>query len=142
MGWFPTIHADARPEGSWSHLDERFLEGRRRHIIEEYERIGALAADKATLLVVGAGFIGVEWVTELQYYSPSLNLTIIDFLPRCLGPLPDMAAEYCDDYMQAVGINQFYNKKFATTPEFMESIGLPASGPDKQYVCIGVKASN
>merc|ERR1712238_575371 len=31
--WFPTIHAAARPEGSWPHIDERFLEGRRRHIL-------------------------------------------------------------------------------------------------------------
>ena len=32
------------------------------------------------------------------------RLTIIDFLPRCLGPLPDGAAEYCSEYMAACGI--------------------------------------
>lgn len=99
--WFPTIHADARPEGSWPHLDERFLEGRRRHIIEEYERIQKLQelSPPAKLLVVGAGFIGVEWVTELQYYFPQLDLTIIDFLNLPLGPLPERAAKYCMRYM-------------------------------------------
>merc|ERR1739847_212496 len=75
--WFPTIHIKARPEGSWPHLDERFLEGRRLHILEEYGRIGELAEKKGKILVVGAGFIGVEWVTELQHYFPNLHLTII-----------------------------------------------------------------
>merc|ERR1719203_311583 len=40
--WFPTIHAAARSQGSWPHLDERFLEGRRRHILEEYSSLQAL----------------------------------------------------------------------------------------------------
>merc|ERR1712078_815164 len=78
--WFPTIHADARPEGSWPHLDERFLEGRRRHILEEYAYIKGLHEKKAKVLVVGAGFIGVEWCTEIQHFFPNVSLTIIDFL--------------------------------------------------------------
>jgi len=140
--WFPTIHNAARAEGSWPHIDERYIEGRRRHILEEYTMIKGLAEKKSKLLVVGAGFIGVEWVTELQYYFPDLELTIIDFLPRCLGPLPQAAAEYCEDYMQSVGIATFYGLKYAPNdPEFWKKIELP-DGPDKQYVCIGVKASN
>ena len=49
----------------------------------------------AAILVVGAGFIGVEWATELQHFFPKLKLTIIDFLPQPLGPLPANAAKYC-----------------------------------------------
>merc|ERR1712083_792572 len=72
--WFPTIHQQARLEGSWPHLDERFLEGRRRHILEEYGNIKVLSEKSASILVVGAGFIGVEWVTELQHFFPSLKM--------------------------------------------------------------------
>ena len=44
--------------------------------------------------------------------------------------------------MAKVGIKQFYNTKYdAKDPEFWKKIELP-SGPDKEYVCIGVKASN
>ena len=44
--------------------------------------------------------------------------------------------------MKKVGIKQFYNTKYdAKSPDFWNAIGLP-SGPDKEYVCIGVKASN
>ncbi len=35
----------------------------------------------------------------------SPRMTIIDFLPRCLGPLPDGAADYCSEYMPR-GIKQ------------------------------------
>jgi len=140
--WFPTVHEAARPKGSWPHLDERFLEGRRRHILEEYAGIQALNDKKASVLVVGAGFIGVEWVTELRHFFPNLKLTIIDFLPQPLGPLPPAAAKYCAKYMERNGIKQFYSIKYAAKdPAFWKKIQLP-NGVDKEYICIGVKASN
>eukprot|EP00927_Polykrikos_kofoidii_P001159 TRINITY_DN1041_c0_g1_i9.p1 TRINITY_DN1041_c0_g1~~TRINITY_DN1041_c0_g1_i9.p1 ORF type:complete len:475 (-),score=73.46 TRINITY_DN1041_c0_g1_i9:8-1381(-) len=140
--WFPVIHEEARKVSQWAHIDERFLEGRRRHILEEYHAISELEKKKATVLVVGAGFIGVEWVTELEYFFPDLETTIIDFLPRCLGPLPEGAAEYCSEYMNAAGVKEFYNCKYdPKSDEFWKSIELPG-GADKTYVCIGVKASN
>lgn len=140
--WFPTVHACARPEGSWPHIDERFLEGRRRHILEEYSTIQQLNARSASVLIVGAGFIGVEWATELRHFFPNIQLTLIDFLPNCLGPLPQSAANYCKRYMEKHGIKQFYNTKYdAKNPDFWKQIGLP-NGCDKEYVCIGVKASN
>mmetsp|Transcript_71776 Transcript_71776/g.124497 ORF Transcript_71776/g.124497 Transcript_71776/m.124497 type:complete len:460 (+) Transcript_71776:99-1478(+) len=140
--WFPTVHEEARVNSSWKHIDERYIEGRRRHILEEYHKIAELAQKNAKILVVGAGFIGVEWITELEYFFPSLDLTIIDFLPRCLGPLPDSAAEYCTEYMHSAGIKEFYSMKYAPKdPEFWNKIEL-GSGVDMEYICIGVKASN
>jgi len=139
--WFPTIYEDAIPEGSWSHIDERFLEGRRRHIFEEYNKIKALNAKKAKVLICGAGFIGVEFVTELQHFFPQLQLCIIDFLPNCLGPLPPAAAQYCDRYMKNVGINTVYGIKYEPeNPEFWAKIGWDKA--DETYICMGVKASN
>jgi len=144
--WFPTIHNAARPEGSWAHIDERFIEGRRRHILEEFEELSTLDRAAKEILIVGAGFIGVEWITEIEHYFPNCKLTIIDGLPRPLGPLPDAAAEYCEEYMDASGIKQFYKTFFAATdPEFWKKIELPngiEKGAVKSYVCIGVKASN
>jgi len=140
--WFPTIHRQAIKEGSWPQFDERFLEGRRRHILDEFNTLSQLNEKQSTLLVVGAGFIGVEWVTEIQHFFPKMKLTIIDFLPNCLGPLPKKAADYCAKYMAKKGIKQFYNMKYdAKSADFWKSIELP-NGPDKEYICIGVKASN
>merc|ERR1712060_377788 len=52
--WFPVIHEAAKAESEWRHIDERFLEGRRRHILEEYQAIQALEQRQASVLVVGA----------------------------------------------------------------------------------------
>ena len=41
-----------------------------------------------------------------------MKLTIIDFFPRCLGPLSDGAADHCSEYMHASGINEFYGCKY------------------------------
>jgi len=140
--WFPTIHEDARKVSDWPHIDERFIEGRRRHILEEYHKLHGLHKKKASILVVGAGFIGVEWATEIEYFFPDVKMTIIDFLPRCLGPLPDSAADYCSEYMSAAGIKEFYSCKYdPKSKDFWNKIELP-DGADEQYVCIGVKASN
>merc|ERR1712166_1379185 len=71
-----------------------------------------------------------------------MKLTIIDFLPNCLGPLPKKAADYCNKYMTKKGIKTFYNMKYdAKSDDFWKSIDLP-NRPDKEYICIGVKASN
>jgi hypothetical protein len=140
--WFPTVHEEARKVSDWAHIDERFIEGRRRHVLEEYHKLHALNKKKATILIVGAGFIGVEWATELEHFFPDLKITIIDFLPKPLGPLPDSAAAYCSEYMSAVGIKEFYNCKYdANSDEFWKKIELPNKA-DEQYICIGVKASN
>ena len=97
---------------------------------------------KATVLIVGAGFIGVEWATEIEHFFPDVKLTIIDFLPRCLGPLPDSAADYCSEYMNACGIKEFYSCGYdPKNPDFWKKVELP-NGADETYVCIGVKASN
>jgi len=140
--WFPTVRVGSRAESEWGHIDERYIEGRRRHILEEYHKIAGYAAKNSTVMIAGAGFIGVEWATELEYYFPNLKMTIIDFLPRCLGPLPDGAALYCSEYMSAVGIKEFYGLKYEPkNPDFWKATELP-NGADLTYVCMGVKASN
>jgi hypothetical protein len=145
--WFPTVHLAGREVSEWKHIDERYYEGRRRHILEEYHAIAELAKKKATVLIVGAGFIGVEWITELEYFFPDLETTICDMLPACLGPLPQAAKEYCEEYMVASGISTFYGLKYpgpfekSKGDDFWKTVKLE-DGADKTYVCMGVKASN
>jgi len=140
--WFPTVHKVGQEISDWPEIDERFIEGRRRHILKEFHKLKGLNDKAATILTVGAGFIGVEWVTELNHFFPKLKLTICDFLPICLGPLPRSAAEYCDGYMDMVGVKRFYNTKYSSDDKgFWEKVELP-DGADETYNCLGVKASN
>lgn len=142
--WFPTVQIQGREVSDWKHIDERFIEGRRRHIFEEYETLKVMSREKSNILVIGAGFIGVEWITELQYFFPGLKLYICDFLPLPLGPLPKKAAEYCKNYMEKKGIFQKYEIKYdAKSKDFWAAMTLQnQESVKKSYTCIGVKASN
>jgi len=132
----------AMQESEWKQFDERFLEGRRRHILSEYNAIKKLNDQKAKILVVGAGFIGVEWVTELEHFFPNLDITIIDFMSQCLGPLPKNAARYCENYMKKKKIKCFWETGYQPEKEeFWKSIDM-ADRPGKTYITMGVKASN
>jgi NADH dehydrogenase FAD-containing subunit len=157
--WFPTVHEIGRSVSEWKQFDERFIEGRRRHMFHEWAYLKGLQEKKGSVLIAGAGFIGVEWITELDHFFKGLNLGLMDMLPRALGPLPDSAAKYCQRYMEKCKITQVYSlkkvgdkmakvqfneqtKKLDETPvNWAEAFGnMPQ--PDKEYSCIGVKASN
>ena len=83
-----------------------FLGGRWRHIMEEYTKIKE--QEEKSISVVG-GFIAVEW---MNHFFPKLKLTIIDYLPLPLGPLPPSAARFCPRYMALHRINQFHDADF------------------------------
>ena len=100
------------------------MEDRRRHILEEYTKLQKLEAQEAKILVVGAGFMRVEWVTVLEHFF-QVKPTFIDLLPRCLGPLPDNAADYCCEYMAASCIKEFFDKCDPKRQEIWKKIELP-----------------
>ena len=73
-------------------------------------------------------------------FFPELKLTSVDFLAKCLGPLPDSVAK-CSEYMQAAGTKELCKYKYdPEPPEFGKNIN--ARQANEIYVCIGVKASN
>jgi len=140
--WFPTVHECNREKSTTVHVDERFYEGRRRRILEEHFMLQHLNKQKAQVLIVGAGFMGVEWACELRHFFSGLRITLTDFLPRCLGPLPEDAARYCESYMQSHGIRTQYGVKFdKDSHTFWSKVGLPG-GAAKIYTFPGVKNSN
>ena len=84
-------------------------------------------------------FICVKWETELEDVSPQMKLIIIDFLPRCLGPLRDRATDYCSGCMHAGGIKEFYECEYdLKSVEFGKRIELPG-GADDSHVCGAVE---
>merc|ERR1712137_759892 len=140
--WFPTVQQEYREKGDWLHLDERYIEGRRRHLLDEHQRLVDLQAKEATILIVGMGFIGVEWATEIKHFFPRISITMCDMAPNCLGPLPKSAASYCEEYLKRNGINFYYETGYAPKDVgFWKKIGLPNKA-DYEYICVGVKASN
>merc|ERR1712007_379309 len=140
--WFPTVQQEYREKGDWAHIDERYIEGRRRHLLEEYNRLSQLEAKFSKILIVGMGFIGVEWATEIKHFFPKMSITMCDMAPNCLGPLPKSAATYCEKYLRRNDIKFFYETGYAPKEKkFWDTIELP-DGADYEYICVGVKASN
>jgi len=161
--WFPTVWEKTRAKSDWKQHDERYLDGRRDHINEECAKIAALNKKKdSKVLIVGAGFIGVEFATEIQAFFPNIEITLIDMLPKCLGPLPESAKDYCQKYMDKVGIKTKYGIKYnPTDPDgwkspqkrkegtgmsmapdaFAPTEALMEQKPDMIYISTGFKAS-
>jgi NADH dehydrogenase FAD-containing subunit len=138
--WFPTVWENVRQHSHWKQFDERTLEGRRSHIMDEYEKLKLLDDRKGSVLIVGAGFIGVEWATEIDSFFPNITVSICDMLPQCLGPLPERAKEYCQSYMDRRGIKSIYGVKFNPMSDHgYRHIGIER--PDILYIATGFKAS-
>jgi len=138
--WFPTVWEEARAVSAWKEHDERYWSGRQAHIQDEYEKLKSLNKKKGSVLIVGAGFIGVEWATEIDYFFPDISITICDMLPKCLGPLPDRAKQYCQDYMDKSGITSVYGVKFNPNNPDYKVLNLKGN-PDITYISTGFKAS-
>lgn len=141
--WFPTVHECNRATPDTARrLDERFLGGRRRRIYDEHYSLCVLNARCANVLIVGAGYAGVEWACELQHAFPQLQVTLTDFRPRCLDGLPQSAADYCEEYMCSKGVRTCYGLKYdPENLQFWSQIGLPRYA-DKTYILAGVQHSN
>jgi len=145
--WQPKVNARERNEVDLQHLDERYLEGRRRHIIEECQELVRLNQNEGTVVVIGASFNGIEWACELKHAFPELQIVLTDFLPRCLGKFPEKAAKYCEDYMQKVGIRTVYEVWYqqnsnALPQKFWDDLSLPNKA-DRVYVTVtGIKHCN
>ncbi|CAK0807913.1 unnamed protein product, partial [Prorocentrum cordatum] len=133
--WLPRVRAGAGTSPGASSVDERFLEGRRRRVLEEHAALQELGQQQARVLVVGAGFLGVEWACELRHFVPGLRVTLCDFLPGCLGPLPQDAVSYCQEYMERHGIQTLYGVQYdPLSPQFQ--------GFERVYVLQGPRHSN
>jgi len=138
--WFPTVWEKAMATSKWKEFDERYWQGRRDHIEAEYQKLVELNKKKGSVLIVGAGFIGVEWATEIDYFFPDISLTLCDMLPKCLGPLPDRAKQYCQDYLDRVGVTCVYGVKFNPNNPDYKVLNMTGK-PDITYISTGFKAS-
>jgi len=146
--WLPTVNLRERVESGMDRaLDERKLEGRRRRIIQEHQHLVLLNRMKGTVMIVGARFYGVECACQIKHAFPDIDVVLVDVLKRCLGPLSQEAAEFCQKHMDSVGIRTIYNanlninQRTEITEEFCSSIGV-SEKVDKIYFLSGVKHCN
>lgn len=165
--WYPTFLEKGIAQSKWQGLDERFLAGRRNHLEKEYGELAALHKNKGTILVIGAGFVGVEFATEVKYYFPDIEVVIVESRNCCVGVMPESCIKYCQAYMERNGIKTIYGEKYTkflkapeappddspktpavqelrTTldklPELSKAWGI--NEPNRIYMAVGLRAIN
>ena len=76
--------------------------------IEDALRIREYAAKASRIVIVGAGFVGVEVAGELKHANPSLDITLVDMLDKPLRALGNERASILAEKMLAeLGVNLF-----------------------------------
>jgi len=122
--WYPTCLQSSMPDSRWNTLDERFLAGRRRHIDREYNELVELNRKGATILVVGAGFVGIEFATEVKHFFSNIDIVIVEARDACIGVMPEKCIEYVKSYLARKDIKVIYNQAYK---EFMSATdSIPA----------------
>lgn len=122
--WYPTCLQSSMPDSRWNTLDERFLAGRRRHIDREYNELVELNRKGATILVVGAGFVGIEFATEVKHFFSNIDIVIVEARDACIGAMPEKCIEYVKSYLARKDIKVIYNQAYK---EFMSATdSIPA----------------
>jgi hypothetical protein len=140
--WFPTVLSAHVEASAWKHHDERTIEGRRMHIMEEFRMLQRMSNQKGTAVVVGGGFIGVEWATEMKAVFPDINVLIVSRPQSILCRWPTRAVEYAQAHLDRTeGIRCVFGTVYdPSDPDMFEKLGLD-SAPAAVYACTGVQAS-
>jgi len=126
--WYPTFLESGIAKSQWAGLDERFLLGRRKHLEQEYHELIRLHESKATILIIGAGFVGIEFATEVKYYFPGINVAIVESRNSCVGVMPEKCINYGQDYLDRNGIKTLYGEQYT---KFLSS-GAAKADADSQ----------
>jgi len=111
--WYPTFLKENIDNSTWKGLDERYLAGRRKHLEEEFETLTQMNEARATILVLGAGFVGIEFATEVKYFFPDIDVVIVEQRDAPIGVMPKSCIKYAQAYLDKSGVKTVYNEKYS-----------------------------
>jgi NADH dehydrogenase FAD-containing subunit len=135
--WYPTLLRSS------SGFDERLVEQRRGHITSEHAKIKELASRKAHVAIIGAGFVGVEYATELKSTYKELQVSIVESRKECCSTLCENAKIYIQRRLDDMGIISFYDVKYnemlppADEIAFWQKLGVPE--PERVFMSVGLR---
>lgn len=143
--WYPTfLEKVITTQTAWDDLDERFISGRRAHFESELEVLKKLDADGSTICIVGAGFVGIEFATEVKYYFPGIEVVVVESRPECVNVMPPKCRQYCQRYMERNGIKTIYGFDYKAFEKNTEATLQPhgIDKPTRVYMAVGVRSIN
>ncbi|CAK9041250.1 unnamed protein product, partial [Durusdinium trenchii] len=125
-------------------IDRRYLEGRQKEIEkdadrQEYDQLTELADRGAHVAVIGAGFVGVEFATELKHYFPSLQISLASRSECCCPTMPKSARSYIQKYLDKHNITKLveYPNEDAAANTLWTRFGRPC--PERVFKSMGMR---
>lgn len=149
--WYPTFLKKQREEevSEWGYLDERFTAARRTHFEDEVDVLKELNEKEKAVVVVGAGFVGVEWATELKHYYPKIKVVLVEKRDKPVGAMPPRCIKYVQRYMDRVGIISIYGfdyellrKQESFEKMDLAKYGITPADIERVYMAVGVRSIN
>lgn len=114
--------------------------GQRRQSIEQvHQRLLGLRDSGGTVILVGAGLVGVELAAELAHFIPGLRVVLADLADRVLPALPARAQEYAKDWLESHGVELRLGQPL---PRGSEAVALGIEGDCEVFGCAGVQMRN
>ncbi|CAK9041096.1 unnamed protein product [Durusdinium trenchii] len=122
-------------------IDRRYLEGRQKEIEKEYDQLTELADRGAHVAVIGAGFVGVEFATELKHYFPYLQISLASRSECCCPTMPKSARSYIQKYLDKHNITTYYQVEYpnedAAANTLWTRFGRPC--PERVFKSMGMR---
>jgi len=82
---------------------------------------------KETILVVGAGPVGIEFATEVKHYFPNIEILIVESRGCPCGAMPKSCVKYIQGHLDRKGIKTLYNERYTN---FMTKSGKNVAAPN------------
>jgi len=142
--WYPSfLEKTIKTSTAWEDMDERFLAGRRAHFEYELEVLKKMATEESTIVIVGAGFVGIEFATEVKYYFPGIEVVVVEARDACVAVMPPRCRQYCQRYMDKAGIKTIYKFNYKSLSEHKTSLAeYGVAEPARVYMAVGVRSIN
>ncbi|CAK9112815.1 Type II NADH:quinone oxidoreductase (NDH-2) [Durusdinium trenchii] len=85
--------------------DELSLIGRRKSLEAMRQNLEDLEKEQKTLVLLGAGLVGVELAAEVKHYFPTLRVVLADRSQTVLPVLPKDAQDYAQTWLKEHGVD-------------------------------------
>lgn len=123
--------------GADGEQEETVLGGRISRLNAGRERLLSLREQGGTLVLVGAGLVGVELAAEVAHYLPGLKIVLADLSQVVLPALPERAQQYATKWLTDHGVE--VRLGLAPLPAGKEAEALGVEGPSVVLGCAGVR---
>ncbi|MFT2091517.1 NAD(P)/FAD-dependent oxidoreductase [Paraglaciecola sp. 2405UD69-4] len=104
----------------------------------------SLALEKAqSVLIIGAGAVGVELAGDIAYSHPNIKVTLADSGTSVLGSYSEKTQQKASKQLQALGVNIQTNRYYQQHKDvYIDKNSGEELAVDIAYVAVGVKANS